>query len=126
MPLKTILRGVSEATLIQDEHRARKIESRSRRPRFDRCAPMACRRRLQQVSPQSGQCGGDLLFFEDAPDEAVNQDLLLRTRQAEVPFRSKNVAIQVCNPLPASSSDVEVANGGLDEWRDTLPIKLRI
>ena len=32
-------------------------------------------------------------FFKDAPDEAVNQDLLLRTRQAEVPFRSKNVAI---------------------------------
>jgi hypothetical protein len=45
------------------------------------------------VIAQSGQCGEDLLFFEDAPDEAVNQDLLLRTRQAEVPFRSKNVAI---------------------------------
>ena len=126
MPLKNDFEGSFRGNLDSRRASAREIEAGSRRPRFDRCAPMACRRRLQQVSPQSGQCGGDLLFFEDAPDEAVNQDLLLRTRQAEVPFRSKNVAIQVCNPLPASGSDVEVANGGLDEWRDALPIKLRI
>jgi len=43
------------ATLIQEQRLMRNIDSKNPFPRFDYCAPVTCRRVLQQYPPESGQ-----------------------------------------------------------------------
>jgi hypothetical protein len=40
--------------LIQEQRPRRNIDSRIRSSRFDYCAPVACRRVLQHIHPESG------------------------------------------------------------------------
>src|SRR5262245_15474280 len=51
MLLKNNFEEGLRATLIQDDHRTRKFDSRSHRPRFDCCAPAPHRRLFQQHRP---------------------------------------------------------------------------
>jgi hypothetical protein len=51
MLLKNDFEEGLRATLIQDDHRTRKFDSRSHRPRFDCCAPAPHRRFFNGIDP---------------------------------------------------------------------------
>src|SRR3954469_17369855 len=57
---------------------------------------------------------------------AIHVRLWLRSRQAHLALGAKDVAVEACNPAPPARRDVEITNGGLDMWRDAVPIELRI
>src|SRR3954467_1445528 len=52
--------------------------------------------------------------------------LRLRSRQAHLALGAKDVAVEAGNPATPARRDVEITDGGLDMWRDAVPIKLRI
>src|SRR4029077_4759820 len=52
--------------------------------------------------------------------------LRLRSRKAHLALGAKDVAVEACNPTTPARRDVEITDGGLDMWRDSVPIKLRI
>src|SRR5262249_8215585 len=53
MLLEKDFEGVLWTILIQDDHRTRKLDSRSHRSRFDCCAPAPHRRLFQQHRPMA-------------------------------------------------------------------------
>src|ERR1700704_2509465 len=52
--------------------------------------------------------------------------LRLWSRKVQLALGAKDVAVEACNPTTPARRDVEIADGGLDMWRDAVPIKLRI
>ena len=48
----------------------------------------------------------------------------LRTQQTYFAFRPKNVAVEVCNPLPPSGSHIEIADRKLNLWGHVRPVEL--
>ena len=58
--------------------------------------------------------------------KVLQDDLALWSASAEVAFRAEDIAIETRNPLASARRDVEIADGGLDAWRNALPIELRI
>jgi hypothetical protein len=51
--------------------------------------------------------------------------LSLRARQVQFAFSPEDVAVEVCDPLPAAGGDIEIAHRKLDLRRDIGPVELR-
>ena len=52
--------------------------------------------------------------------------LRLWSRKGHLALGAKDVAVEAGNPATPARRDVEITDGGLDMWRDAVPIKLRI
>jgi hypothetical protein len=46
--------------------------------------------------------------------------------QTEITFGAEDIAIKACDPLPPLRGNIQISNGGLDMWRNAVPIKLRV
>lgn len=54
----------------------------------------------------------------------THADLALWPRETRLALRPKDVAIEVCHPLPAARGHVQIADRRLNVGRDAVPIKL--
>ena len=53
---------------------------------------------------------------------SVEASLPLWPRKAQLTLGAKYVAVQACDPLTPARGDIEVTDGGLDVWRDAVPV----
>src|ERR1700750_1284962 len=63
--------------------------------------------------------------FSQMALQRLAQLLSLRPRQVYLAFSPKDVAVEVCDPLPPAGGDIEKADRRLDLWRDVGPVELR-
>ena len=46
--------------------------------------------------------------------------------QTQITFGAEDIAVKACDPLPPLRGNIQISNGGLDMWRNAVPIKLRV
>ena len=57
---------------------------------------------------------------------ASETSLRLWPRMAQLTLSTKYVTVEACNPPASARGNIEIIDSGLDVWRDSVLIKLRI